>query len=143
MIMTLPKMLPDRVKVYYRHLNSDELAIKYGKTPQAMRQWLHREGIECPRLTQSKRTNALILKLWPRGTTEEIAEYVGLRPSLVRRRYARLTRVLRWVQLALWPADAFKIDAPPMRIVHSARPKVHGPSGQLELFPVELQIKAA
>lgn len=142
--MTLPKMLPDRVKVYYRHLNSDELAIKYGKTPQAMRQWLHREGIECPRLTQSKRTNALILKLWPRGTTEEIAEYVGLRPSLVRRRYARLARVLRWVQLALWPADAFKIDAPPMRIVHIAPRSSRPDCVQLDLPLFEAQqLKAA
>ena len=142
--MTLPKMLPDRVKAEYQHMTTDELAMRYGKTPQAMRQWLHREGIECPRLTQSKRTNALILKLWPRGTTEEIAEYVGLRPSLVRRRYARLTRVLRWVQLALWPADAFKIDAPPMRIVHIA-PRSSRPDCvqlSLPLFDVQ-QLKAA
>ncbi len=149
--MTLPKMLPDRVKVYYRHMTTDELAMRYGKTPQAMRQWLHREGLKDPKTPDYRNNRIKAVKLRARygWSIRDIAEQLETRPKAIarvfrKRDFVRSVCVKLFRQLAFWPADAFKIDAPPMRIVHSARPKVHGPSGQLELFPVELlQIKAA
>lgn len=118
--MLLTSQQIDRLSIYYRTLTTEQLSIKFYVSHEVMRKTLSTHGIECPRRKANEAKTALIVKLWPRGTPEEIAEYVGLSPDAVRMRYSRAIRVRRWVQGLLFKLEPFTIPAPPMRIVHIA-----------------------
>ncbi len=82
----------------------------------------------------------IIMDLMFRGDARDIAEYLWLYHQMsvsagaVARVIRRLKYRMRGYQFTLWPDTAFKVAAPPMRIVHRRRERKACPWVQLELF---------
>lgn len=115
------RLTPERAQVYYRTMTTERLALKYGKTPMAMRQWLHREGIRDPKRSRRERIVRLVVKFskdfgWG---VSEIAEQLGMSRSDVKRVLRKVFGAVR--QLSLWSEDAFRVN--PVRIVHVRQSK--------------------
>ncbi len=91
----------------------------------------------------------VIERFMDRGDHNDLSQFLELHhgwkvsPDAVRMVVARLKKVRRWVQLALWPDNLFKVPAPPMRCVHHARrTKPDGFQLSLDLFNVGISIAA-
>lgn len=99
------------------------------------RRWNSDRAIRCA--TTERRD--LIHKLMYRGSPEEIAEYILLHRKevvsveAVARVIQRLKRREAGYQCCLWPDSAFRVPAPPMRVVHRAAPRCANKWVQLNL----------
>ena len=122
-----------RIQQDYATLNCVQMAAKYGTTADLMRRFVSDHGIRDPKASRAEMDRRLAVKFKARfgWSVDDIADQLMRPDRFVRRALASAYREPE--QLALWPADAFRVPAPPMRIVHRHTPTKNAPCLQLEL----------
>ncbi len=129
MTLSIERIAPLRTR-----FSCPEIAAMEGVKPDYIRRVFCKHGIKDPHGEQRGKNRRLALKFRGWGWTHrEIAEQLEMSPDAVRMMLRRM-RGKRWVQLSLWPEDAFRVQPKPskgsqvMRVVHRQDPN------QLSLF---------
>lgn len=107
-----------------RYFSPKQMALVHGVSYEAMRQRLCYHGITAVAQAEGE---ALVLKLWHRGSPEEIAEFMDLDHGILVGHLLRMGLIDALRQLALWPI----VRVPVLRIVHTKK-------RDLEVMPLSL-----
>lgn len=127
--MPLPKDLHLLEKQYETH-TAAELAKMYNTTWGCMRWVLSANGIKDPK---KKLRKCDLLRLWLRGTVEEIAEYLGCAASTVFNYCRRLGLIENDGQLSFWPREERRRKPEPTRLRAVGRNSVSSRQTELDL----------